>query len=342
MERDGLFLAQYNQVWEQRRQHVVHIWAIPAIVVALTGIFVTLLIYNKINFSTHILGKLVSASLIYIGFFGLFCRHNYFIRVLGLLLKDLAKNQNAESDLPQFGDDFRERFERDLKNPLDKFGSLRSGTFWWFIVTGGVLLFMTVNWWPKFKGLLVESTNLLDLFQSGVLPRLIFYGIISIAAFLKLRDAVKDKRRWHEILLWVGLFFYTTFSTLGNGQNLIRPFVVISEEFSSDRNNIQFKKKPDENIYFQTRFPVEKPIVLSIKDSFNNLVSNQYQILDDKRTVFINFMFEDNDQNANIFDSNRNAAKRGFVFDYETRLWLFNRAYTERKQAKSYKEVGID
>lgn len=332
--RDELFLKQYDQVWQQRRQHVGHIWAIPVVITGLLGIFTTLLVYGKINFSSHICLKFLSILVIALGFFGLFCRHNFFIRVLGLLLKDLQSNPTAREDLPQFGTDFRERFKSDLKNPLDRFGSLSTGTFWWFITVAGIILFVVVNWWGQFRGLVMIFSFFPNFFRSEVFWRLVFFVVLCVTSFTKLIETIKQKE-WLGILLFVGLFVYTAFYAWGNGQNLIKPLVVLSEEFSSTLGNIQFKAKPDENIYFQTKFPVERPVALSIRNSFNNLVSNQYQVLDDKRTVFINFMF------GNNVETNKQVAANGFIFDYETRIWIFSQTYRERKLARSCKDVGI-
>lgn len=143
---EELFLAQYNQVWEQRRGHVGHIWAIPTTVTALTGILITLWVSGKISFSLHFEWKILSLTFVYLGFFGIFCRHNFFIRVLGLLLKDLARKPKAWKNLPQFGSEFRRRYRRDLTSCLDIFGSWRSGTFWWGMTVFGILLFIFLTW----------------------------------------------------------------------------------------------------------------------------------------------------------------------------------------------------
>lgn len=152
MNPDKLFLEQYKQIWEQRRQHVGHIWAIPIIITGLLGILITLVVNKVINFSLSwsTAFKVVSLIVVFSGFIGLFLRHDFFIRVLGLLLKDLQKEQGPEKNLPQFGDEFKIRYALKL-NRLEKIGSWRIGTWWWGLVVLGLLLFSILCLFFDFK-----------------------------------------------------------------------------------------------------------------------------------------------------------------------------------------------
>ncbi len=147
MERDKLFLIQYEQVWLQRRQHVGHVWAIPTIVTALVGGFVTLAVNHKIDFISHPNLKIVSLNLIGIGLIGLFLRHNFFIKALGLLLKDLAKRAKARKDLPQFGKDFKKLYWRDL-SCAERCGARVTATIWWIVTVIGLIVYVLLNWNP--------------------------------------------------------------------------------------------------------------------------------------------------------------------------------------------------
>ena len=142
--KDEFFLTQYNQIWEQRRQHVGHIWAIPVVATGLAGIFATFMVNQNVNFSTHTNLKIAALCIVGFGFIGLFLRHNFFIKVLGLLLKDLAAEEKPKQNLPQFGSDFKKKYCCEL-NCLEKFGSCCTGTVWWFITTCGIIAFVVLN-----------------------------------------------------------------------------------------------------------------------------------------------------------------------------------------------------
>ena len=172
------------------------------------------------------------------------------------------------------------------------------------------------------------------LFFKVFLP-FVFYLCLSVTSLLKIVSSLKEEKRWYEIYLYILVFIYVTFYTYGTGLNLIKPMVTFSEGFSSKDDNLCFKEGQHKNPFFKTRHSIEKPIALSINNSFNNLVSNQYQVLKDKKTVYINFMFGNNEE------ENQKMAESGFIFDYETRLWIISRDYQERKTAKSYAEVGL-
>ncbi|GEM_PF-1615158 len=137
MSEDKFFLEQYKQVWEQRRQHVTHIWAIPAIIAG----FIALLFNEKISFEKFNALTYFSLALVPIGMVGLFLRHNFFIKVLGLLLEDLAKYQRPFPRLPQFGDRLKLVYYSKLNFYEQNIPNFCTGTFWWAITATGITIF---------------------------------------------------------------------------------------------------------------------------------------------------------------------------------------------------------
>ncbi len=153
-----LFLTQYELVWKQRDQHVGHIWAIPAIITGLLGIAALLLAHGKIEFVTNTVLKIISILIISIGFIGLFLRHNFFIKVLGLTLKSMAKRQEPDRWLPQFGSKFKMKYKRFL-NFAEKIGSWFTGTFWWAIVTIGLISLVIFSFLSVVKDATLQVTE---------------------------------------------------------------------------------------------------------------------------------------------------------------------------------------
>ncbi len=233
MNHDPFFLEQYKQVWEQRRQHVSHIWAIPVVITGLLGIFASLLIKNKINLEVNYGIKLLSLFLVCFGFFGLFYRHNFFIKVLGLLLEDLQKKPIARNDLPQFGDDFKRLYKDDLKkNSLDQFGSLQTGTFWWFIVVLGISCFVITNWWHRFA---IISSIFFRLFsQNGFMQAYLILTVpISLLSFYFMFKNKEGKNwlDWFSSLWLLGFTIFLLFLLFGEAETAV-------EERTADINGI--------------------------------------------------------------------------------------------------------
>lgn len=129
------FIAQYNQVWLQRRQHVTLIWAIPAGAMAVLTVLLNILFTARKSFSIEF-DLILTLVIIFVGLWGLLLRHNFFIRTLGLLLLELDANPRPQL-LPQFGDDLRNRYRSKL-NLWQSIGSIKDGAFWWGIVFIGV------------------------------------------------------------------------------------------------------------------------------------------------------------------------------------------------------------
>ncbi len=135
------FLAQYSQVWQQRRQHVTLIWAIPTIIFTVISLLMNV-IFDKCNDKnifnwTEVLFAIVTIGS---GACGLLLRHNFFIKVLGLLLQDLDEKRIPLS-LPQFGEEFRVIYRSKL-NMWEKLGSVKDGTFWWLVTSVGLFFLL--------------------------------------------------------------------------------------------------------------------------------------------------------------------------------------------------------
>ena len=136
---EELFLEQYKQVWEQRRQHVGLYWQIPAVT---TGIFVFLLKFFTLKTSNvwHILAA-ISLINLFCGACRIFLRHNYFVKVYGLLLEDMACGRISPASLPQFGDDLERMYHRRLKHWYEKCGSRADGMDSWIFIMVGIFLY---------------------------------------------------------------------------------------------------------------------------------------------------------------------------------------------------------
>lgn len=143
--KNNHFIAQYNQVWLQRRQHVTLIWAIPTIAIAVLTVLLNIF-FNKEGKAIIEIGLnfLIALGVIAIGLWGLWLRHNFFIKCLGLLLQELD-GRRMPFVLPQFGDQFREIYKENLKL-WEKIGAIKDATFWWLVVSYGfVLLLITIT-----------------------------------------------------------------------------------------------------------------------------------------------------------------------------------------------------
>lgn len=135
------FLAQYNQVWQQRRQHVTLIWTIPTIAIAVTTFLVRALFPHEKAIDSILRSESIWALIIIgVGLSGLLLRHNFFIKCLGLLLQELD-GRRTPFVLPQFGSQFREVYREKLRF-WEKIGAIKDGTFWWVVVSYGVILLL--------------------------------------------------------------------------------------------------------------------------------------------------------------------------------------------------------
>ncbi len=135
------FLAQYNQVWQQRRQHVTLIWAIPTIATAVLTLLFHVLFPHEEGIAPILPSESIWAIIIIgLGLSSLLLRHNFFIKCLGLLLQELD-GRRMPFVLPQFGDQFREVYREKLRF-WEKIGAIKDGTFWWVVVSYGVILLL--------------------------------------------------------------------------------------------------------------------------------------------------------------------------------------------------------
>ena len=141
-----LFLAQYNQVWEQRRQHVKLIWTIPTLGGAVVAFFIAQLPFEKLNnLSKHLL--FLSLVIFAIGVIRIFLRHNFFQAVYGLLISDLEREREPIIPLPQTGEQFIERYNDDVRKRFwENLGSKYLGINSWILIMGSMSLSLLVIW----------------------------------------------------------------------------------------------------------------------------------------------------------------------------------------------------
>ena len=136
---EELFLEQYKQVWEQRRQHVGLYWSIPPISVAVLTLVIEKFAPKQLSDWPRSL--FVSLILFAIGIIMLFLRHNFFVAAHRLLLEDLQKVQKPMEDLPQSGEAFQKRYCTELGFD-EQIGSYCNGMFSWAIIIIGLVLFI--------------------------------------------------------------------------------------------------------------------------------------------------------------------------------------------------------
>jgi len=147
MNEDKLFLAQYNQVWEQRRQHVGLYWKIPIISLAFVTFIITIINYSKISLDANRINILFVIFIPYlIGVVRIYLRHNFFQRTYGLLLQDLENGEGIPiRPLPQFGTELRDRYQARLKG-VERLGSQLDGMDSWIWIMITVLMFGIFMW----------------------------------------------------------------------------------------------------------------------------------------------------------------------------------------------------
>lgn len=141
-----LFIAQYNQAWDQRRQHVTLIWTIPTVGGAVVAFALSQIPLEKLNiFSVHFLFLMV--GIFSVGAVRIFLRHNFFQRVYGLLLADLEKEKKPIVPLPQIGDELLNRYYEKIKSDFWEIeGSKYKGINSWMIIMASLGLSLVVLW----------------------------------------------------------------------------------------------------------------------------------------------------------------------------------------------------
>lgn len=372
MSEDRFFLEQYKQVWEQRRHHVNHIWAIPIIAIGLVTVFVTLIqkeLIMKVTLNSWSLCFIIAGL---IGFAGLFLRHNFFIKVLGLLLKKLAKDKSPDSDLPQFGDDFNKIKEfRSELHIFEKIGAEFTGTFWWAVVTFSIIylglsLFTQLSLYfyltsitlfgifvaglimhKHYKDKKSIGTNILwwvliiliflvEMLLGGLQSELVIFmtvlGLIVYAVIQLLETIHKIEAKHIRAIKIISLALILSGVTSYKCLDLITPPIVKSESFLNSQVNLEYAKGSQGNIYFRTKMDVLKPIDLRIKDTYSHLTYMTDYDLLGKRIVFINYEFGNKDA------TNKQIADNGLVFTYETRACIFSDEYKKFKKRRD----GLD
>ena len=142
MER--IWKEQYNQIWQQRRQHVGLYWKIPTVAGGFLGLIIKIVDFK--GFSPSEIDFLFSLFLIYsAGVVGLFLRHNFFQKVYGLVLRRMDKNNKALRPTPQFGKQLRKQYYRGL-DFWEKIGAYLNGMYCWMLIMLSAMLFVIFMW----------------------------------------------------------------------------------------------------------------------------------------------------------------------------------------------------
>lgn len=102
MDEDRFFLEQYHRVFEQRRQHTIHIWAIPTVVVTVATLATSKVDTGQLNVFT-IRFLIVPLIFLLLGVIRISLRHNFFEEAYGFLLREMDRNRKPIKRLPYLG-----------------------------------------------------------------------------------------------------------------------------------------------------------------------------------------------------------------------------------------------
>ena len=155
MENKDLHMAQYNQVFEQRRQHINVYWSIPV-----TAAIVSYLAQRVDISQLSVPAKAVSFLLLILFFFGIIMlslRHNFIQKAYCLLLQEMEDRlRNPLSPLPLTPRELRERYHRNPKLVFwERMGGRWNGVWSWAIMLFSTFAFIFVLWFD------LEGKNIL-------------------------------------------------------------------------------------------------------------------------------------------------------------------------------------
>ncbi len=146
MDENQLQLAQYNQVWEQRRQHVTLFWSIP-VTAAIVSYAAETIDFSKLSLFTK------AVSLILTGFFMLGAvmmsfRHAFIQKAYSLLLQDMEDRiRHPLKPLPQFSSELRARYKDSPSlTSWERLGAKWVGAWSWAIIIASAALFILLLW----------------------------------------------------------------------------------------------------------------------------------------------------------------------------------------------------
>lgn len=155
MDENKFHLAQYNQIFEQRRQHINVFWSIPV-----TAAIVSYLA-QRLDVSQLSLGaKAASFALLmffFVGIIMLSVRHHFIQKAYCLLLQEMEDRvRNPLSPLPLTPRELRQRYRNNPKLAFwEKMGSRWNGIWSWAIMIASSFLFILVLWFD------LEGKNIL-------------------------------------------------------------------------------------------------------------------------------------------------------------------------------------
>ena len=146
MDEKELHLSQYNQVWEQRRQHITLFWTIP-VTAAIVSYIAETIDFSKLSLSTKFI------SLILTGFFMLGAvmmslRHAFIRKAYGLLLQDMEDRiRNPLRPLPQSDVELRALYHHNPNLTFwERIGANWRGAWSWGIILTSAAFFILILW----------------------------------------------------------------------------------------------------------------------------------------------------------------------------------------------------
>lgn len=102
---EELFIAQYNQVWQQKRHHDNHIWSIPSVVAAVVSLTLHAVPFSSLSLWGQILFYPLALGFLTLGVIRLVFRHVFFETAYTQLIRQMDTQKQALLFVPQSQDD---------------------------------------------------------------------------------------------------------------------------------------------------------------------------------------------------------------------------------------------
>ncbi|MBI4970883.1 MAG: hypothetical protein HZC17_03485 [Candidatus Omnitrophica bacterium] len=155
MDEKELHLAQYNQIFEQRRSHINVFWSIPV-----TAAIVSYLAQRVDVSQLSVMTKITSFVLLLfflLGIVMLSLRHNFIQKAYCLLLQEMEDRvRNPLSPLPLTPRELRDRYHKSSKLVFwERMGGRWDGIWSWAMMLSSAFLFIFVLWFD------LEGKNIL-------------------------------------------------------------------------------------------------------------------------------------------------------------------------------------
>ena len=155
MDNNQLHLSQYNQVWEQRRQHVTLFWSIP-VTAAIVSYLGSTVDFSKVSAAS----KMTALTLLLVFFFGILLmslRHAFIQKAYSLLLQDLEDRlRNSLAPLPQTAGELSDLYQESAKLGFWERMGAKCPVMWsWILMITSIIAFIFVLWFD------LEGKNIL-------------------------------------------------------------------------------------------------------------------------------------------------------------------------------------